>query len=304
MVPNTTYDYRFRVVTTDGRAPGARQASHRVDDTRLEWRRLAATASPCGGTMATEPSPSERWASPSSGLASALPTLLGVEDLEPVDFFIYADDRAFREALGPATRENVGGEAHPDIHTLFGLIEPRQVGSDWVEELVVHELAHLVFDEAVAQPLRLPAALAQRGSGRLPARGLRRGRPRPGAAAAGSGSLIPLEGLAGQFPTRADRFALAYAESVSAVTTSSRRHGAGRPGGARDLLRRTARPSTRPSGRPRARGSAAFEDDWLASLGAERPEPHGPLPARAWTCAGGGRASPARRFATLRPPMR
>ena len=82
--------------------------------------------------------------------------LLGVDDLEPVDFIIYSDTRLFREAMGPATRENVGGQAHPGIRTLFGLIEPRQIGSDWVEELVVHELAHLVFDEAVSNPYQYP----------------------------------------------------------------------------------------------------------------------------------------------------
>ena len=35
VVPNTTYDYRFRVVTADGESLGP-AASHRVDDTRLE----------------------------------------------------------------------------------------------------------------------------------------------------------------------------------------------------------------------------------------------------------------------------
>ena len=35
VVPNTTYDYRFRVVTTDGESLGP-PASHRVVDTRLD----------------------------------------------------------------------------------------------------------------------------------------------------------------------------------------------------------------------------------------------------------------------------
>ena len=39
---------------------------------------------------------------------------------------------------------------------LFGLIEPRQINSDWVEEVVVHELSHLVFDAAVSNPFAYP----------------------------------------------------------------------------------------------------------------------------------------------------
>ena len=45
-------------------------------------------------------------------------------ETEPVDFFIYADQDAFYDALGPGTRENVGGQAHADIRTLFALIAP------------------------------------------------------------------------------------------------------------------------------------------------------------------------------------
>ena len=61
-------------------------------------------------------------------------TLLGVTETEPVDFFIYADETSFYDALGPGTRENVGGQAHADIRTLFALITPdadrRPVGRD------------------------------------------------------------------------------------------------------------------------------------------------------------------------------
>ena len=45
--------------------------------------------------------------------------LLGVTESDPIDFFIYADQDKFYDALGPATRENVGGEAHADIRTLL-----------------------------------------------------------------------------------------------------------------------------------------------------------------------------------------
>ena len=57
--------------------------------------------------------------------------LLGVTETEPIDFFVYADQQAFYQALGPGTRENVGGQANADIRTLFALITPDQIDADW-----------------------------------------------------------------------------------------------------------------------------------------------------------------------------
>ena len=200
VVPNTTYDYRFRVVTADGEQLGP-SASHRVVDERLEWQQLRGD----GVTVwwdqrRPRPSPSAPWASrrtPSPRRRSCL----AWRTWHRVDFFIYSDDREFRQALGPGTRENVGGEAHPYIHTLFGLIEPQQVTSDWVEELVVHELAHIVFDEAVDNPYGYPPRWLNEGLAVYLAKGYDDGDRAQVAAAARAGSLIPLEGLAWQFPT-------------------------------------------------------------------------------------------------------
>ena len=276
VVPNTTYDYRFRVVTPDGESLGP-QASHRVDDTRLEWQRVSGDGVTVWWDRGDRAFAERALGIAERGLASAA-DLLGVEDLEPVDFFVYSDPDQFREALGPATRENVGGEAHPYIHTLFGLIEPRQVGSDWVAELVVHELAHIVFDEAVANPYGYPPRWLNEGLAVYLATGYGEGDRAQVRSAAGSGSLIPLEGLAGQFPTRASRFSLAYAESVSAVAHLVDTYG---QDALVELVTSFADGTTLDEAFLAATGQgfSAFEDDWLASLGAERPEPHGPLPA-------------------------
>ena len=82
--------------------------------------------------------------------------LLGVTETEPIDFFIYADQDQFYDALGPATRENVGGEAHADIRTMFALITPGEIDDRWVEVVVPHELTHLVFDTATDNPYHEP----------------------------------------------------------------------------------------------------------------------------------------------------
>ena len=81
---------------------------------------------------------------------------LGVTETEPVDFFIYASQDEFYDALGPSTRENVGGQADAGIRTLFALIRPSEIDQAWVETVIPHELTHLVFDTAVSNPYHFP----------------------------------------------------------------------------------------------------------------------------------------------------
>ena len=196
--------------------------------------------------------------------------------MEPVDFFIYADTREFREAMGPATRENVGGQAHPAIRTLFGLIEPRQIDSDWIEELVAHELAHLVFHEAVDNPYQYPPRWLNEGLAVYISRGYTQGDRSQVEGAAGGGTIIPLEGLGGNFPTRADtqrpglrrerlRGGLlrrdTYGEERLVELITSFGDGTGLDGA---FIAATGG------------DFAAFDAAWLASLGAEQPEPYGP----------------------------
>ncbi len=113
--------------------------------------------------------------------------LLGVTETEPVDFFIYADEDSFRAALGPGTRENVGGQADAEIRTMFALIPAAQIDDAWVKAVVPHELTHLVFNTAADNPYHFPprwlnegvAVYESEGYGRLRSE-RRRGRGRAG----------------------------------------------------------------------------------------------------------------------------
>jgi hypothetical protein len=206
--------------------------------------------------------------------------LLGVTETEPVDFFIYASEQPFREALGPGTRENVGGQANAAIRTLFGLIAANEIGSDWVDVLVTHELTHLVFATAARNPYHEPPRWLNEGLAVFLSEGYSAGDRATVAGAAASGQLIPLEGLGGFFPTTRDRFGLAYAESVSAVSYFIDTYG-------QDdlvaLIRSYADGVTDDEAFTAATGAdlAAFDAAWAASLDAELPEPVGPQPAPA-----------------------
>ncbi len=243
IVPNTTWEYRFRVVTDEGSVVGP-AASHTVSDTRLEWQMLAGDRVDVWWYEGDEAFGRRALDIAEEALASAA-TLLGVDDIEPVDFFIYADTRDFREAMGPATRENVGGQAHPAIRTLFGLIEPRGIDSDWIEELITHELAHLVFHEAVDNPYQYPPRWLNEGLAVYLSRGYTGADRALVEGAAGGGTIIPLEALGGNFPTRVTRSGLAYAESVvrrGLVRRHLRRAASRR---AHHLVRRRQRPRRR-----------------------------------------------------------
>jgi hypothetical protein len=203
--------------------------------------------------------------------------LLGVTEDQTVDFFIYADQDAFYDALGPGTRENVGGQANADIRTLFAHIPPSSIDDAWVENVVPHELVHLVFDTAVKNPYHFPPRWLNEGLAVYLSVGYDAGDRNAIDGAARRGELIPLSGLAGQFPTSGDRFGLAYSESVSAVDFFVRAHG-------RDalvqLIRSYADGRTDDEAFTAAIGMdvGEFNDAWLADEGAVAPAPYGPQP--------------------------
>jgi hypothetical protein len=276
VVPNTRIAFRFRAVSEEGSVLGP-EAEHLVRDERLEWRTLTGDRVTIHWHRGSEEF-ARRALEIGEEAVDRAASLLGVEDVAPVDFFAYADGTAFREALGPATREQVGGQANTAIRTLFGLIQPAQVNSDWVTELVAHELTHLVFDDAVSNPWNYPPRWLNEGLAVHLSAGYDESARRQVQGAAGGGLLMPLDALTAQFPTSPRRFSLSYAQSVSAVDFFVRRHGEERlatlitayAGGVSDDEAFQA---------ATGEGFRAFEDAWLSSVGSARPEPFGPLPA-------------------------
>nr|MBA2276116.1 hypothetical protein [Chloroflexota bacterium] len=124
--------------------------------------------------------------------------------------------------------------------------------------------------------------------------------------AAERGTVIPLEGLGGLFPTTRDRFNLAYAESVSAVSFFIETYGEER---LVSLIRSYGGGVTDDQAFTTATGAdlAAFDDSWLSSLGAQVPDPFGPQPAPpgplppGWTGASDPVLAPTRSSAPSAP---
>ena len=284
VVPNTTFTARWRVVDPTGTAWLGPTVSHTYADDRFDWKTLNGKVVRVhwykGGQAL-----GEKAVKIGDDAIAAAASLLGVTETDPIDFFVYADQQAFYDALGPGTRENVGGQAHPDIRTLFALIAPDEIDAGWIESVVPHELTHVVFATAVDNPYHEPPHWLNEGLAVYLSDGYDASFKSIVENAASDGSLMPLSGLAGAFPTTQDRFFLAYGESVSAVDRIVRVDG-------RDALVKLIRSYhdgvSDDEAFTAALGSdlAGFEADWLAELGAKpptrlgpQPPPAGPLPA-------------------------
>ena len=224
--------------------------------------------------------------------------LLQVTETDPVDFFVYANQDEFYDALGPGTRENVGGQANAEIRTMFALISANEINDAWVGIVIPHELTHLVFDTAVSNPYHFPPRWLNEGLAVYLSEGYGASDRAAVEGAAGAGTLIPIDGLGGQFPTTFDRFGLAYAESVSAVDFLIRAHG---QEALVSLIRSYADGRTDDEAFTAALGidMTAFGEAWLDDLGAAAPTRYGPQPAppgpipEAWLVEPGASAPPA-----------
>ena len=150
--------------------------------------------------------------------------LLGVTETDPIDFFVYASVDDFYGAIGPGAHENVAGSAYANIRTLLGLIPPDQINDSWSAVRIPHEFVHLVFDTASKNPYHSPPRWLNEGLAVYQSEGYGTGDRSAVDQAARGGTLIPLDGLTGQFPNGQDFF-LAYSESVSAVEFMVRTYG-------------------------------------------------------------------------------
>ncbi len=292
MVPNTTLSITWAAYDARGATPVVSDAfTYRYLDTSHDWQTVTGTIVTVHWYDGSEAFARKAMAIGDKAIAETS-ALLGVTETKKIDFYIYGDDASFRAALGPGTRENVGGQAHSDIRTLFALITPDQINDAWVGIVIPHELTHLVFDTAVKNPYRFPPRWLNEGLAVYLSQGYDPSDRSLVASAVSSGDLIPLTALGGQFPTDAQKTYLAYAESVSAIAYLVNRQG-------RDALVNLVLAYkdglTDDEAFSKALGMdlAAFEQGWLADLGAKTPTQYGPQPNPSGPLPPGWDAAPA-----------
>jgi len=297
IIPNTVVHFRFRITLADGTQQTGTDTSVRYADTRFDWKTFQGKIVTVHWVEGTQAFGAKAAAIGDSAIEAAS-TLLGVTETDPIDFFVYPDVNSFREVMGPALRENVGGVAFPEVRTLFAQIGSGDLNDPWVGIVVPHELTHLVFGTATRNAYHSPAHWLNEGLAVYLSQGFDASDRSAVQDAAGNRTLMPLNSLAGQFPTAGDRFGLAYAESVSAIDFMVTTYG--KPALV-SLIRSYADGRTDDQAFKDALGvdTSGFEAAWVQSIGATEPVAAGPRPAPTgalppgWTSGGAVGATPA-----------
>jgi len=290
LFPNTRVELGFRITLDDGSVVDSPPARIRYEDTRYAWNTLEGDVVRVHWYAGNDAFGRRALQIGEQAVKDAA-DLLGVTETDPIDYFVYADQDAFYDVLGPAIRENVGGIALPEIRTLFANIPPSQGDDAWVGIVVPHELTHLVFGTATENPFHAPPHWLNEGLAVYLAQGYDPDARGNVERAVRAGEIMPIQALVGQFPTTAERFGLAYDESVSAIDYLIRTYG-------QDALVRLIRSYADGVSDDDAFTAAlgvdvdAFETGWLEDLGLDEPPvaygpvaaPPGPLPP-GWTAA-------------------
>lgn len=278
LMPNTPISSSWVAYPQGGGDPVRSQpTSYRYLDATQQWQTLRDGIVTVHWTQGA-PSFAQKAAEVAVKAITTDATLLGINEITPVDFFIYADDASFRAALGPGARENVGGEAVTEIRTLFAELTPNILNDPWVSIVITHELTHQVIDDATNNPYRSLPRWLNEGVAVYQSEGNTtqyRGQVQDAVA---SGDLLPLTALGWQFPTDPQKTVLAYAESVSAVDYIVRTYT--RAALVKLILAYKNGPTddeamTEAIGK----GMAAFQTEWYQSIGASAPSQFGPQPA-------------------------
>jgi hypothetical protein len=278
MVPNTPIVARWRLVSAADPTQVSLGPAVRIvyADDRFDWKTVSGAlvrvhwyqGDAAFGAKALKLGEDE---------VKATSKLLGVTETQPIDFFVYADQTSFYDALGPGAHENVAGTAFADIRTLLGLIPPDQIDDPLVAVRIPHEFVHMVFDTAAKNPYHFPPRWLNEGLAVYQSEGYGaedRGLVKD---AAGAASLIPLDGLTGEFPN-GQAFFLAYAESVSSVDFMIRKYGTD---ALVSLIRSYADGRTDNEAFKAALGvdMTAFGKAWFDANNAKAPTRYGPQPA-------------------------
>ena len=155
LTPNTGVAYRWRA--TQGQTVTLSPEKNLLyDDDRpgLDWHSArigAATVHWYGGAEAQ----ARHFGQITADAAAAAETLLGHKLAGPVDIFVYDSHDDFFGALGPGAREWTGAATFPNLRTIFMWLGGGS--SSYLETTVTHEVTHVVFHDATANPFHDPA---------------------------------------------------------------------------------------------------------------------------------------------------
>jgi hypothetical protein len=141
----------------------------------------------------------------------------------PVDIFVYNDSDAFFGALGPGAREWTGAATYPALRTIF--MSLGSGGQAYLETTLVHEVTHVVFNDATENPFHEPAKWLNEGlASWSESESADQERSEVDFEASGGG-LFAFEAISEQFPIGERGARLAYAQGATMVDMIIAEHG-------------------------------------------------------------------------------
>jgi hypothetical protein len=223
LTPNTRITYAWRayeggavtvssegtLLYDDDRA-GLAWRSARFGEATVHWYGDAAAVATRFGELAAD------------GTARA-ESLLGHELSGPVDIFVYATSDAFFGALGPGAREWTGAATYPALRTIF--MSLASGGQDYLETTLVHEVTHVVFNDATDNPFHEPPKWLNEGLATWSESGEADQERSEVEFEAAGGGLFAFEAIAEQFPIGERGARLAYAQGATMVDMIIDEHG-------------------------------------------------------------------------------
>jgi hypothetical protein len=213
--PNTTVTYQWRAVTGD-RATLSTEQTLLYDDDRshLDWEQDeigSATVHWYGGNETI----ARRFGDLAGDAADAAGVLLGRPLADPISIFVYEAREDFLGAIGPGSREWIGAATFPNIRTVFMWLE---AGSEaYLETTLAHEVTHVVFADASANPFHDPATWLNEGTAVWSEVGNAETEADIVEQEARIGGLMAFEALTDQFPIDTRGATLAYAQGATMV---------------------------------------------------------------------------------------
>ncbi len=223
VTPNTQITYAWRA--TDGGAMTlSREGSLLYDDDRpgLDWTSAQlgnATVHWYGGDEAI----ARRFGELAADGAGRAEALLGHEMTGSVDIFVYDSQEDFFGALGPGAREWTGAATYPAIRTIFMWLGAGP--NSYLETAIVHEVTHVVFNDATENPFHEPAKWLNEGlASWAEQQGAGQERSTVSFEASGGG-LFSFDAISLAFPISDRGSRLAYAQGATMVDMIVAEHG-------------------------------------------------------------------------------
>ena len=225
VTPNTVITYWWRAIDGDDVTVGS-EATIRYEDDRpgLDWQEASLGEATVHWYGDAEGQARRFGELTAEGVARA-EELLGSELAAPVDVFVYETSDDFFGALGPGVREWAGAVAYSDLRTIFMMLEGQS--ASYLEVAMVHEVTHLVFNDATDNPYHEPPRWLNEGIATWSENGDAGQQRGIVEFEASGGGLYSFDAITEQFPIGQRGAELSYAQGTTLVDDIIDRFGAG-----------------------------------------------------------------------------